>query len=290
MKRPATILLFALFLLCPATISLSAESGAKFTDADYQRHVEALKKQLPSDEFHIVLARPFVVVGDESPEVVRRRATNTVQWAVERLKKDFFTKDPDDIIDVWLFKDKESYETNVEQLFGAKPHTPFGFYSSRHKALIMNISTGGGTLVHEIVHPFMAAKFPECPSWFNEGLASLYEQCGDNEGRIWGHTNWRLAGLQRAIDNRSVPPFQRLCGTTTRQFYDEDRGTNYAQARYLCHYLQEKGLLVDYYRQFRHSVDDDPTGYKTLTRLLGEDDMAAFQKEWEEYVMKLRFP
>jgi len=28
-------------------------------------------------------------------------------------------------------------------------------------------------LVHEIVHPFMRANFPECPAWFNEGLASL---------------------------------------------------------------------------------------------------------------------
>ena len=46
----------------------------------------------------------------------------------------------------------------------------------------MNIDTGGGTLVHEIVHPFIAANFPECPAWFNEGLASLYEQCGDHRG------------------------------------------------------------------------------------------------------------
>ena len=31
-------------------------------------------------------------------------------------------------------------------------------------------------LVHEMVHPFMDADFPACPAWFNEGLASLYEQ------------------------------------------------------------------------------------------------------------------
>ena len=34
----------------------------------------------------------------------------------------------------------------------------------------MNISTGGGTLVHEIVHPFIEANFPACPPWLNEGL------------------------------------------------------------------------------------------------------------------------
>ena len=43
---------------------------------------------------------------------------------------------------------------------------------------IMNIATGGGTLVHEIVHPYVEANFPGCPAWFNEGLGSLYEACG----------------------------------------------------------------------------------------------------------------
>jgi len=34
---------------------------------------------------------------------------------------------------------------------------------------------------------------------FNEGLASLYEQSAERDGRIIGQTNWRLRGLQSAI-------------------------------------------------------------------------------------------
>lgn len=64
-----------------------------------------------------------------------------------------------------------------------------------------------GTLVHEIVHPFIEANFPDCPSWFNEGLASMYEQCRDNSGHIWGSTNWRLNGLKEAIAEQRVPAF-----------------------------------------------------------------------------------
>jgi hypothetical protein len=267
-----------------------AAPSATPTDADYAQHVRALKAKLPGEGFSIVVQKPFVVVGDESAQMVRSRAAGTVQWAVERLKRDYFEHDPADILDIWLFKDKDSYERNAEKLFGAKPHTPYGYYSSRHKALVMNISTGGGTLVHEIVHPFMASNFPSCPSWFNEGLASLYEQCADNEGRIWGSTNWRLRGLQTAIHSDRVPSFETLCGTTTRQFYDDDPGTNYAQARYLCYYLQERGLLVKYYHEFRKRAADDPGGYKTLQSVLGEDDMAAFQRKWEAYVSRLRFP
>src|SRR4030095_2165746 len=153
-------------------------------------------------------------------------------------------------------------------LFGDTPTTPYGYYSSTHKALIMNIATGGGTLVHEIVHPFMEANFAGCPPWLNEGLGSLYEQCGDVDGHIHGFTNWRLPGLQNSIKAGTVPTFKKLLSMDISAFYDDDRGTNYAQARYLCYYLQQKGLLTRFYREFHAHQKDDPTGYKTLKRVL----------------------
>jgi hypothetical protein len=307
--------------LQPGTIR-NVHSTAKFTDADYAQRVIRLKDKAP-EGFSIVVQKPFVVLGDESAAVVRRRSRNTIHWAVERLKREYFTKDPDEILDIWLFKDEESYTKHTAEVFGDWPHTPFGYYSHQHRALIMNIDTGGGTLVHEIVHPFIASNFPQCPAWFNEGLASLYEQCGDRGGRIWGYTNWRLEGLQTAIapeeeesgdeaseggeppDGESdgaaeepearpeVPSFKTLCSTTTYQFYSEDPGTNYSQARYLCYYLQQRGLLREYYHRFRRNVQDDPTGYETLKAMLGietEEGMEKFQEVWEAWVLKLRFP
>lgn len=208
---------------------------------------------------------------------------------MSRLKKDYFTRDPHHIIDIWLFRDENSYERNTIKLFGSSPNTPYGYYSSTDKALVMNISTGGGTLVHEIVHPFVESNFEKCPAWFNEGFASLYEQSRDKGGHIWGSTNWRLKGLQAAIATGKVPPFKTLCSTTTREFYNADPGTNYSQARYLCYYLQERELLVKYYHAFRRNAKSDPTGYKTLRSVLGVQDMDAFQQRWESYTADLRF-
>ncbi len=263
---------------------------ARFSAADYAAHVAALEKRLPADgNFTIVIERPFVVIGDESAEVVRRRSTQTVKWAVDHVKQSYFTRDPERILDIWLFKDKSSYEKYTKEIFDDKPTTPYGYFSAAHGALIMNIATGGGTLVHEIVHPFMAANFSACPSWFNEGLASLYEQSGEEHGRIHGFVNWRLPGLQKAIKAGRVPSFETLCATTTEQFYHSDPGTNYSQARYLCYYLQEQGLLEKFYKQFHAAADRDPTGYKTLQSVLGESDMAEFKKKWEAYVAKLEF-
>ena len=282
-------------LLVAATTVVAAERPAdkgrpRFSAADYDEHVAALKKRLPDDtDFTVVVQPPFVVIGDEAADAVRRRSKQTVKWAVDHVKQSYFARDPDKILDIWLFKDKASYEKYTKQIFADKPTTPYGYFSAAHGALIMNIATGGGTLVHEIVHPFMAANFSACPSWFNEGLASLYEQSGEEDGRIKGYPNWRLPGLQKAIKAHRVPPFATLCATTTDQFYHSDPGTNYSQARYLCYYLQEHGLLEKYYKEFHAAAERDPTGYKTLQTVLGEDDMTEFQKRWEAWVAKLEF-
>ncbi len=264
-------------------------SSAKLAGPDFDRHVNELKKKLPSSDFSIVVQPPFVVIGDEPADAVKEHSERTVKWAVDKLKQDYFTKDPNEILDIWLFKYSASYEKNATALFGEKPTTPYGYYSSAHKALVMNISTGGGTLVHEIVHPFIEANFPACPAWFNEGLGSLYEQCGEVDGHIHGFTNWRLPGLQKAINQGSVPPFRKLMAMNTSAFYnDDDKGTNYAQSRYLCYYLQQRGLLIRFYREFHAHRDEDPTGYKTLQRILRVRDMNAFKKRWEQYVLGLK--
>ena len=280
----------------PAT---TPTASATFSDADFARHLERLKGEIkkkvtssdrraPAAEFSFVIQRPFVVIGDETKQAVQERAEGTVKWAVDRLKQDFFANDPKEILDIWLFKDAASYEKHARLLFGETPTTPYGYYSSAHQALIMNIETGGGTLVHEIVHPFMEANFPACPPWLNEGMGSLYEQCGDAGGHIHGFTNWRLPGLQRAIRSKEVPSFKDLTAMDASAFYNEDKGVNYAQARYLCYYLQEQGLLVKFYQEFHARQKEDPGGYQTLQKILAEADMDAFKTKWEKYVLGLR--
>ena len=260
-----------------------------FTDADFERHVRKLRKKIPAG-FTLLIEPPFVVLGDESPARVRLHAVQTVRWATTRLKALYFPKDPKRIIEIWLFKDGASYQKHAMALWNDKPGTPFGYYSDAHGVLVMNIATGGGTLVHEMVHPFVESNFPDAPAWLNEGLGSLYEQCGEKNGRIWGDTNWRLAGLQTAIGKGTVPSFKKLTAMTSHQFYEQDRGTNYAQSRYLLYYLQSKSKLVPFYQLFHRNRKQDPTGYKSLKKILGAPDMAAFQQQWERYVLTLRFP
>ena len=101
------------------------------------------------------------------------------------------------------------------------------------------------------------------------------------------------AAAEPEVPAPELPSFRTLCHTSTRSFYGYDPGTNYSQARYLCYYLQQAGLLQKYYREFRENVGDDPSGYETLKSVLGIEDeagMERFQETWEAWVLKLNYP
>jgi hypothetical protein len=270
-----------------------AEPAPPARPGDLDAHVESLRARFDARGWTVVAEPPFAVVGDGGGPRVSGHASGTIRWAVTHLEAAYFEAPPEHIITIYLFETAESYERHARELFGEPPDTPYGYYSPSDRALVMNIATGGGTLVHEIVHPYMAGNFPSCPSWFDEGLASLYEQSSERPGEdveIVGLTNWRLAGLQEALRAKTVPSFQQLC-ESGRGFYTDDPGSNYAQARYLCYWLQEQRLLQRFYREFRANVNRDPSGYATLTGIVAPDlDMDGFRTRWEQFVLALRFP
>lgn len=261
-----------------------------FTDAEYTEHVRALEAKLAKkgmSHLNIRVEDPFVVVGDGTVAQLER-TSKTVRWAADKLEQDFFAKRPSKILDIYLFQTAATYESGVETLTGEAPTTPYGFYSPTNRAMFMNIATGGGTLVHEIVHPYVEADFPSAPTWLNEGLGSLFEQSSERDGHIVGLTNWRLANIQQAIRRNNVTALATLTAMTQKQFYDSS--TSYSHARYLMYYLQEQGLLRRFYAAFRAARAKDPTGYATLIEVLGATDLPAFQRRWERYVGALSYP
>ena len=268
-------------------IRFALEPGPKLIPVDpVAARAQELRNSLPA-AFTVVEQAPFVVAGDEAPATVRRRAASTVRWARDLLREQYFPQDLPEVWTVWLFRDDASYRRHAREFWSEEPDTPYGYASSTHRALVMNIGTGGGTLVHEMVHPYVAANIPDCPPWFNEGLASLYEACSERDGRIVGLLNWRLPGLQAAIEAGTVPTFAELTAMDEHAFYELDSGSNYGQSRYLLYYLQDKGLLDDFYSRFIAGQETDPGGYSALTATLGENDMAAFQRRWQEWVLAL---
>jgi hypothetical protein len=160
---------------------------------------------------------------------------------------------------------------------------------SRERKMVMNISTGTGTLAHELVHPLLAEDFPGVPSWFNEGFASLFEQSGERGGKMVGFVNWRLPKLKQMLKIGKGVALPDLMRTTTEQFYGEDdRGVNYATARYLCYYLQEHKLLIPFFQEFKKTAKEDPTGMLAFERATGKKP-TDLESTWRDWVLGLKY-
>lgn len=253
--------------------------------ADVSQHVQSLRATVPAD-MTVVWEPPFLVIGDEAPDVVRRRAKDVVRWCRDLLLADFFERPPSALHEVWVLKDAASYQHVSRTRFGITPTTPYGYFLESRRALVMNIKPGYGTLTHELVHPFMHEAFPRTPAWLNEGLASLFEFPFEDGGHLKGRVNWRLPALQRGLAAGVVPSFEALTQQTDAEFYGDRHGVSYAAARYLCFWLQERGLLVRLVRRAIELQHDDPTGLRALTEVLGGPPDAQ-RAAWERFVRRL---
>lgn len=279
----------ALLLLSTGCCRLGLGRTEPLPAAAYEEHARA-RREAYGAGFTVVVVPPFVVIGDGPSAWVREDADEVVGVAARLLKERFFPRDPAAIIDVLMLQTEASYDLRAGSFFG-RPSTPYGYYSPCDRAIYTSMALGNGTLVHEMVHAFMEANFPASPTWFNEGLGSLYEHTDLAAGELRGRVNWRLPGLKGAISRGKTIPLTSLLETSRGEFYDDRRsGLHYAMARYLLFHLQERGLLTTFYHRFVAGHGRDPTGAATLKAVLGEEDLAAFQRRWEKEVLALPDP
>ncbi len=231
----------------------------------------------------------FIVAGNVPRGQFDAIVAQTIRRTANSLWASYFTKKPEYPIAIWLFGDDTTYRDGAKRLFGDTNVSHFGYFRPWDQTMVMNVGTGTGTLVHEMTHALLKPDFPDCPTWFEEGLSSLHEQCQLLPTSIKGLVNWRLPGLQKAIAAGNLVPLVKLVATTTAEFRGANEGLHYAEARYLVLYLQQKGLLARFYKQFHDGVKADPTGAKTLVAVVGKS-LPDLEGEWVGWVKTLRFP
>jgi len=262
---------------------------AKYPPAKLVKACEAKAAAIRADhggKMNAIVRPPFVVAGDVSTGKLASYAKWSVVRPARAMWKAYFTKKPDRVITIYLFAGKKNYDPFAKKDYpgGGRPY--FGYYLPTEQRLVMDISTGSGTLVHELTHALIVYDFPDLPTWFNEGLASLHEQCSVRETTIVGLTNWRLAGLQAAIKKGTLRSLKDL--VTKRDFYGPLQGANYAQARYFVMYMQTKGLLGTFYRHFRAHHSGEGADVKAIEHVFGKK-LPVIEREFLAWVKTLRF-
>ncbi len=114
-----------------------------------------------------------------------------------------------------VFNGEESYNRYCNALFGDSGISVYGYYKPQLRTLALNLATGGGTLTHELTHALVDFDFPEVPAWFNEGLASLHEQCrfrSDPRALDRGARQLAAAPVAQARRARAASPARRVIG------------------------------------------------------------------------------
>jgi hypothetical protein len=249
----------------------------------------ALREQVGADR-EVIVRPPFVISGNLTKDALDSWHARTLEPATKAMLASYFDREPDRPITVLLYDTAEEYEAQSKMLFGHEGLSVYGYYKPNRRTLVMNIATGGGTLVHELTHALIDFDFPDVPDWFNEGLASLHEQCRFREdgAGIDGLENWRLPALQMAIRDGKLRSLEALIHDD--DFRGKQVGINYAQARYFCLYLQRHELLEPYYEHFREHQQDDPQGALAVRAVLPNLSWGELDQDYQKWVLELEPP
>jgi hypothetical protein len=278
----------ALLLLALAGAAPTTQPAGPSMREKAQKVADDWKPRFDEEKLNVLIAPPFVIAGNGTPAQLAHYRDGTIVAAQRALQAMYFEHQPTEPILILMFESEGPYKRLSSKWLQYEDVPHFGYYRHGDHVMVMNVATGLGTLVHEETHALLAPDFPNVPSWFNEGLASLYEQCAINDKTITGHENWRLPALQKAIKAGTLRSFKELAADP--DFYNAEHvGLNYGQARYLMFYLQEKGLLVRYYKTFRDAGTSDSVGIPSLEKIIAPKKLDAFEKEWRAWVMTLRF-
>jgi hypothetical protein len=245
-------------------------------------HLQYVKMRSRNKGLAVFSQPPFAVISDEEEETARTRLGRVVPLVAGSLGAVGLMKRPRRGLTICLFKEWKNYQHCSEQLARRKRPWRGGSFLPRQNAVVADVSGGNAVLFHELAHALVHANIPHCPVWLDEGLACLVAgRFDDRDGGGWQRDRVFSQMLTAVRENRALP-LERLCAMSFRAFHIDDEARNYSEATCLCYRLHDRALLKEYCRRFRKNRRRDPTGYKTLTALLGCADIEGYQ--WEAFL------
>lgn len=244
-----------------------------------ESQTQALQQRITIPTNSLIKA-PYILIGDyeiSTLEALYRKAIQPTEYA---LNVSYFDTRPQQPIAIVALSSQERYQQVAWDLDQRKTGSYYGYFQSDELRIVLNLTTGSGTLGHELTHALAEIDFPDMPEWFDEGLASLHEQCDfSKEGnRLLGTSNWRVQILVSALDREQLPSLIELVGQT--RIRPDREALTYAYARCFCLFLQQKQLLSPFYRKLRTNQASDPTGVLTLSQILNVEDLAEVDAEF----------
>ncbi|MDA0835317.1 MAG: hypothetical protein O2955_19065 [Planctomycetota bacterium] len=252
--------------------------------SDMLQTARALRMRLDDDRYRILVRAPFVLAGDLSAQQLDEYYRETIVPTQRALNTQFFDRLPKHPISVLLLHDDDSYREVSHAFDGLHRDCYAGYYIRDERRIVVNVSTGNGTLAHELAHALAHADHEDLPEWFDEGFASLFEQSEFSEDglQLLGLTNWRIHYLAPALNRDRLPPLEQMF--SRQAIRSQNEGLDYAMARCFCLFLQERRLLAPFYRKMRQSLPNKSSSKETILDLFGYDDFTAIDAQFTAWL------
>lgn len=266
------------------TVRLHMPPAARAGPRSIPKNLRELQR-VTGDGYLCVQRGNFLVAGNLDLLDYEYLVDGVLDYCANALARVYFTKGPifDKTVNLFVFRDYDSYEDGLRRFIGMEPVSPYGHYGHSQKYIVINYETGPGSMVHELTHALMSEDFPDAPIWLGEGMASLYEHCRAESDILKGDDNWRLPELQDALRRNAMTPLPVLLGMSPTAFRSHNESLNYAQARYFCKYLEDLGLLPELYRSFRDNHTLDPTGVRFVAAVFGKP-LETIESAWKRWI------
>lgn len=198
---------------------------------------------------------------------------------------------------VAVFQTAENYHTYFELLSERRGDETLGVFRRQFNELVLFDTADRTetlqTLFHEQFHQFMSLMTPETPPfWYNEGMAEYMSAITVENGKVAKkgqilRDRFWTAKLMVEVDH--VIPFEKIMCETPREFYGSETGLKYAQSWAMVHFFHEyaagkyRPLIDRYFREIKERRTPREA-YEDVFR----DKVADLEKEWKEYVKKLK--
>ncbi len=265
-----------------------SELEETFPNFDYSSVINAQSGKMPNG-MSITKFRFFVIFSDMNDELTYKLIDNDVRNTIEAMSGNYVNKLPEVVTPIFLFEKFDNYKEFVMENYDIPENdiSPYGFYKISKNVIVIRYVSWKGSILHEITHRFIKADFPNAPSWFDEGFASLNEKSTFKNGNLIGDFSFRILPLRRAINEDSYTGLRHLMETNDDELYGKRTSYYYAQSRYLLMYLQEKGLLEKYYKTFRDSYSKDNTGIIQIEDVTGRS-IKTLDEELLDYIKSFK--
>ena len=246
---------------------------------DVDAALKATRARLP--RFTVTHQGRFILAGSAQSQanlqVIGRRLTHYLGF----LEAQYGIRPPDSLITVQVVPETRDLVELARRVHGIKASPLILGYAFQNDLSVTAVmkTTAAGTLLHELFHLAVRARFGDIPTWLDEGMASLYETSTVVGDDYFGEPNWRgkvikdLSGsfgrfsLQRLVTWSSVDGVRHRDGHEVFQARPDEAAYIAAMGRYFVMFMQERGKLPGLYKTFMQrpaSVADLPAAQASL--------------------------